>query len=998
MDRYDANMKYEQLKKLAAKGDYASGAQIADQIEWKKIKQWSVMSDAVDCYIGIERYEDARDVLIYAYNKSLGGRRLLVTLAEVYIQLRDFDEATDVYNEFVQKSGRDSIRFPLLYKLRRAQGAPVGELIDILEEYKEIEPDETYEYELARLYSEAGLVDRCVKECDDLVLWFSDGVYVEKALRLKRNYAPLTETQAKLLERLEYITSNGLQYDSEIEFGTASANQSEDTYAENYSSEEYQENAYTKEPYSEEAYSEEIYSKEAYSEEAYAENIYSNDTFEEAYSGEPVEEAFAEDAYEEDAYTEEIAIQADDSILPESDEAVKADYSDIDTETQLEEPGVSEPEPELEESVVGRVEAVKADEAKSEVKESEINKTETKEPEVKEPRKVDITNTTSWETIDIEEMLRADEKETAPAIGVVVPEEELEENDDDIKIRIPDYSLYDTRNLQQELAANMQEILEAGRRMDEREAAKDAEELKASLEESDNDPFATRTYTPVNDSEVSIDSDPTKEIIINKHQWRKSERNRIVYTEATPEDIEAAKQAEEAKQLSASAVIAETVVPKEEAPVDDQIEGQMDILEWLKELEAEEKEAKLKTDSEAVPEIETVPETEAVPEIEVVPEIVMPAEEIPVEIKTQIDIEEEFEEIPEIEDVVPYEDTTPIVEVPATEEVPVSEDVFVSEEISVSEEVSVPEEIAVSEEIEPHREQAAEVNLDLEDAIVAGIERSVDETVSRAQAENELEKENREYKLTDDEKAYLDKYLYINGIDKKLSRFIGARRMDSNVTSTKNNAVVCGGKSVDKMDFAVSLVKAVHCYDESRAKQIARTSAEGLNQKGIKRYAEKLLGKVLIIEGAGNLSKETVRDLCDFMSGDTNGMLVILIDDEYSINRLFVENTAFQAMFSSRFVIKPYSINNLVDIANSYAEENGMKIDERATTELYLLCEELKKLNPRNITEEVWQIVDEAAENARNRVGQKLFGRFSKSLVLKAKDFKSYDDDDDDEE
>ena len=161
MDKYELTIKTEQLDKLVRSRDYVSAAKVAEQIEWKKMKQWSVMSNAIDAFIATEKYDKARNVCIYAYNRKLGGRRLLATLMDMYVRLGEYEDAEEIYHEYVEMAPRDVARYILLYKLKRAEGAPVTELIEILQDYKEKELDEEYEYELALLYSEAGMTDRC---------------------------------------------------------------------------------------------------------------------------------------------------------------------------------------------------------------------------------------------------------------------------------------------------------------------------------------------------------------------------------------------------------------------------------------------------------------------------------------------------------------------------------------------------------------------------------------------------------------------------------------------------------------------------------------------------------------------------------------------------------------------------------------------------------------------------------------------------------------------
>ncbi|MGN0369053.1 MAG: tetratricopeptide repeat protein [Butyrivibrio sp.] len=212
MDRVEFGIKLEQIQKLQAKSEYAAAAGVADTIDWRKVRKWSELSVAEEVYEQTGRYKEARNICVYAYNRNLGGKRLLYKLTELSILINDLEEADDLYKEFVETAPRDMERYILLYKLNKARGVQTDRLIEILEEYKQNELDEQYEFELAQLYADAGRIDECVQECDDLILWFNDGDYVEKALRLKEKHAPLTERQRKKLRSIEEHRAAGIEY------------------------------------------------------------------------------------------------------------------------------------------------------------------------------------------------------------------------------------------------------------------------------------------------------------------------------------------------------------------------------------------------------------------------------------------------------------------------------------------------------------------------------------------------------------------------------------------------------------------------------------------------------------------------------------------------------------------------------------------------------------------------------------------------------------------
>ena len=195
MDKYEYNLKLDQMKSLYAEEKYEDAADIADTINWNKIKNVNALVKAGEIYEKTERYEDSRDVLLMAYDRSPIGRMIIYRLAEVAVKMADFEAAQDYYEEFVQIAPHDSLKYVLRYDIKKAQGAPYTELIPILEELKDQEYTEEWAYELAYLYHKAGMSDKCIDACDELILWFGDGPYVERALELKMLYQPLTKTQ-----------------------------------------------------------------------------------------------------------------------------------------------------------------------------------------------------------------------------------------------------------------------------------------------------------------------------------------------------------------------------------------------------------------------------------------------------------------------------------------------------------------------------------------------------------------------------------------------------------------------------------------------------------------------------------------------------------------------------------------------------------------------------------------------------------------------------------
>ena len=538
-----------------------------------------------------------------------------------------------------------------------------------------------------------------------------------------------------------------------------------------------------------------------------------------------------------------------------------------------------------------------------------------------------IGNTTEWSPIDVEEELQnpqGKEEPKASETTTVKPDMELIEDDYEINIKVPDYSVYDTRNVQQELKANVEEIMEAYHNREKQDELLEAQEL----------------------AQAADNVEPTKEIIINKHQWRKASRNSANKAQDAPKQSSASKPQvldDATKRLSFEGLTVEQMAAivaqmqaeqqaKENADKeDDQIEGQMDITQWLSELEEEQQ------DNAAV--------NEAAVTVEKEPEDVV------------------FEEIPDTEE---------------------------------------PEDIAFEEipDIEESEEENSEEELpDLEMAINAGIEKIIDDTVKNAMDDNRSAGEAGGYMLQPEERRFMEKYLYMSGMERRLCRYIGSLRNAANDgTSSTGNAVIMGSRTTDKTAFAVNLFKALHAYDEKREQKLARISAEKINTSGFESIRDRIAGQTLVIEKAGDLRREQISHMIEFMDSKTGGTMFILEDEEFSINKLFAENPDFAEKFTGRFLLKQYTVNELVDIAKDYADEQGWCIEDKALLKLYLILSKLPNDDQGNIVNIVNDIIKYAGEHAKNRLGNKLFGRFRSVLTIKESDFDIPDGEDEEEE
>lgn len=218
MDRVEFKLKTDQIRTYIEESEYEKAAELTDSINWRKIKQVSALCLAGEAYEKAQRYDDSKELLLMAYDRSPIGRNIVYRLAIVAVKAGNFQEAEEFYEEFLHIAANDNIRYLLKYQIARGKGEPVTELIRILEEYKELESSERWSYELASLYQKAGMVDQCVDLCDELILWYGDGKYVEKALELKMLYHPLTEAQEVLYKQLRQNREGIVEVKSGEEF------------------------------------------------------------------------------------------------------------------------------------------------------------------------------------------------------------------------------------------------------------------------------------------------------------------------------------------------------------------------------------------------------------------------------------------------------------------------------------------------------------------------------------------------------------------------------------------------------------------------------------------------------------------------------------------------------------------------------------------------------------------------------------------------------------
>ena len=868
MDRVEFGIKLEQINKLRDKGDYEAAAKVVETIEWRKVKKWSELAIAEDVYERAGRLKDARNICVYAYNRNLGGKRLIYKLTEISIAIDDLDEADDLYNEFVEAAPRDTEKYILMYKLNKARKAPVERLIEILEEYKQSELDEQYEYELAELYAQAGRIDECVRECDDLILWFNEGEYVEKALRLKNRYAKLTKSQQAKLDMMEEYRAAGMEYSTVMP----------------------------------------------------------------EYDSEP------------DIEHEEVK-----ELEPQEEYKVQEkDYSIYDTQNiqaQLAESMAK---------ILGGINGPGEEEAA--------------EPEITEPAGIEEPSETT------------EAVEPSETTEFMEPEEDTWEEPEETE----------EPEEQPEAEKEPEEQPEAEKEPEEQpEAEKEPEEAEEQPEvEKESEPDSIEDK--YKDIYEGID-EPTKEIRINTHHWN---RYRSVMEDDTKEPMTAdvplpegalPKYIVEKSEMEGEAgtnpefIIEdfETIIEKQEEPVEEE-----SVAETAEPEEDDEYMVRLVTEDDEPQEEPETNETE-------------PEESLEEAVKKTVSEAAEPEKIPDDEQMINDAAEDAINDIAARLMAEVREELdarageeaptMIAEEEYIDDEADDAGEIMADDEAEEEfseEEIAAyeEEHSAAEDEITAAAD---DEMTAAAEEDND-----NDYVLKPSERRYLQKYLFISGMEETAAEIINNKKREvPDGTSAHGNIAVVGRAKTDKTDFAIDLFKALHSEDNNKKLRIAKTNAAAINSKSILASADKLKGITLIIENAGQLTKESARELAQVMEGDTESMLVIITGEDYSINRVFTEVPDLSRMFDYRVEVRRYSVNELVAAAKDYAREKGYIIGEKALLKLYLLAGGIDTGDATKAVESIREIVDDAIERGSRKGKRRTSRKNGGLIILKDKDF-----------
>jgi len=888
MNKYELGIKIDQIKKLAAKKEYTEAAAIAKDINWTKVKDWQALATAINVQEAVGDYEEARDMAILAYNRNLGGRKLVYKLTEFFIKVGDFDNANELYEEYSKSSQHDVSRFILYYDLRKAQNASDNELVGILEDYRDHEIDEKYMYELAKLYYKTGRKEECIKTCDNIVLWFQDGIYVEKAVQLKEKLGVvLTKTQKGILEdvrkRKEDIEATKEElFAKQKELANLKRDEVEDVFREE---DEKEQKSTGKQPVPEVSLNVPEFAKEQ-EEGPLSIDLVQNDQNDDI-------KAFLMKALNKD---EDADNTKDSSVV----------MSKIET-PQVEKPEVSE--------------TLSKDGEKN--FSSEINKANVSLKELIENAKQKLAD--NYEQINKED--EAEQRKEA--------EERInkEAENIDINVPVPEYNnLYDTRNLQEELAAKMSDLF--------------------GDEEEDAD---VKTFVPASKN----------------------------------------KEEQPAEEVKTPAPVAEQVVndDAEAQEDDDQIEGQMDITEWMQSVR-EEKYGKQDTKEFSKSELERYldekDEKSAAYEKLVEQkkaEALADGKEIDKEGAKRAALAQMAVDSARMDLAIRTGKAAARLEQAATaienEDIPlVTAQIPTVSESMISDINSIMNEDIDNKDNKEEGEEAVVL-----DEVAAGVE--PEETVipfTRQEEEQPLtmeeeieETEQIEKKLTGELAKIFRKYRDMPGLEEQLADLFDTidDEMQMN-SSASGNILISGNSSSDKTDLARTIIRAINTLYPDQPKKIAKTSGESINQRGIAKAMGRLKGTALIVEGAGTIQPKRINELLNCLEQDTGRMIVIFEDSDTDMNVLINFNPELTKTFNHRIVLKQYTVNELVEMAKRFARKRQYEVDDDALLELYLKIDKLHNVNDNIKLDDIKEIINQAIVNSERRASRRFFGGLKK--------------------
>lgn len=932
MDKSEYKLRAEEIKDLISRGEYAQAAEIADTIDWRRVKSVMMLCTISDLYKINRRYEDARDMLLLAYERRPGGRTICYSLCELSIKMEEYVQAIEYYKEFVQVAPKDPGRYILQYKLYEAQDVSLEERIAVLEELKKRDYREKWAYELAYLYHRVGLAARCVEECDELILWFGEGKYVIKAMELKMLHQPLTPEQQEKYDHRFDAPGSHIPSQNSVQDNEYSGNESyEQSYAKDGSYDQ--------------------------------------------------EQGYAQDgSYDQDQS------YAQDSIYDQNQSYVQdSGYDQVNGDTQIYDPV----QPAQQETPTQPVQ----DDYDIHVKTMDVGQYNTinlqaelaaglREVLGEEPKGDTAKATSDSITRSIVAPMMDSDTESLdyPEIAEV-SEDDLEPETEQIEgSEVFFGETGEIGDLSQVPEVETEEILP------EEPASLKKQDVVPELSKAEVEPEATTPVEPPKELANVLAQESDGQISLVMPEAESIEKQ--ITGQINIEDILAEWERKKKENLEKREEEVRQHVLQQTGAMFTEFEqavrdGLLEKLEKEKAVDAD-----TVTDTDEVEELEEIADVND--ETEKAPAEVSEEEPEPEPADTDIVDTEEIEELEDEPAVAEYEEESTteepeaVVDMEVTQE-PAAEIPEVPEETTAETEEASEETTAETEEAS--EESVAEAEEEPEEAVEEVHEDEQPQTPEPPVVERDKAKVRA---LTREERE-----LYAPFIQSKSAREQLVKAIDNiSLAAYTGNVIITGEEGMDTLSLAKNMIREIQATDSNFSGKVAKISGHALNKKDAAETLNRLQNGALIICKASEMNSKTVDTMYKALQQENQGIVIILEDTRKEIDRFLEKYEKLQESFTSRMDVEALSNDTLVAFGRQYAREREYSIDELGVLALHTRIEDMQTIDHVVTVVDVKEIVDEAIAHANKKTLKHFFDvLFAKRyddedmIILTEKDF-----------
>jgi len=1048
LDKYEYRVKTEQLLEYTEKKQYRKAMEIADTIDWRRVKSASMLNTVSEVYEYCGEFQKSRDILFMAFDRSPGSRKVVYRLATLALKVNDPDEASDCYEEFVKLAPKDPNQYILKYRILKVQKAPLEEQIAALEEFKKAEYIEKWAYELARLYHEAGMVRECLEECDDLILWFSEGKYVYLAMELKMKYKPLTPLQQEKYDKhtgkkTKDIVIPGKEEEEEAEEESTSETVNENTQEIPPVKEEAEEEeAITEESPAEEEEDEEKSEEVNNKPRAPITRIVTGATLEEALASgvamaaglNQEEKAMAErdeelkisgqmkieDILQEWEEKQKVNADAIEKQKAEDKERLKKERKEAEKRKEASRRAAEEAARKAEEEAKKKAAEEAARKAEEEAKKKAAEEAARKAAEetarkaeeaakkaeearkkaAEEAEKVAANTSTAKKKAKGKKNILEEKTQKLPddimelveqlesrVTGTTTPQKEEEEEfeqEDILEGLAEDFGAEEPVDLfedgLQDDQAEEDDFIEEAEEVPEEDEPEEMEddfgEEESDFEEEESEDFEDDFGEE--EAEEDFEEDDTSEEDDFEEEESEDDFEDDDFEEEEPEDFEDDFEEEESEDFEDD-FEEEDFEEEESEDFEDDFEEEdfeeeesEDFEDGFEEEDFEEEESE-DFDDDFEDEEGDFEEEEFDED-----EFIESEDDFDEEDFDEDDFEEEDFEEEESEDDFEEEDF---------EEEEFDEEDFEEDEIEEEEEISLEIEEPSEEEIQKRFKKAkggGGVPFDTGFVVTGRYDLSATSEIGLKAG------------LTEEQKKLFSYFVPVRGMSEQIVEALdNDRRAQREGTSKTGNLLVIGRKGSGKTVLAVDIVKAIQKQRNLKQGKVAIVTGESLNKKELPNIIQKLKGGAIIVEKAGKLNSRTVKELNHLMERKTGEMLFVLEDQRKPLEKVLTANPEFKKKFTSKLELPIFINDELVTFGQTYAKENGYKLDEMGILALYSRIDVMQREDHAVSVAEVKEIMDEAISHSQRvnvkHLARRVFGKGtddSDRIILKEEDFK----------